>query len=751
MPRHMTIHGHFYQPPREDPWLGQILPEDSAAPDRNWNLRIVKESYAPLAWARRLDGEGRIADILNCYEWISFNAGPTLLSWMEQADPATYQRIVEADGVSLARWGHGNAMAQVYHHVILPLASEQDKRLEIAWARADFSHRFKREPEGMWLAECAADTATLEALAEQGIKFTILSPHQAASVADKGSEAWHPVSDGHIDITIPYDIELPSGNSIAVFFYNGPLSQAVAFERLLQDGEQFWQRLRDASGSGLLTVCTDGETYGHHFKFGEMALAFTLGQAIAGRDDMRLTNYGAFLAANPPTRKVRIHEPSAWSCAHGVERWRSDCGCSDGGHADWNQKWRGPLRAALDQVKSSVDAHIARVGKDVFINTDTAMLQYGDVLCGAEQRDSFAASHFRPGLTNTEQRRAWQLLAMLEQSLASYASCAWFFDELTRIEPVNAMTYALRAMEIYKATDGPDAATLESAFTEHLARAHSNKPEEGDGRAVFHTHVLPRKETKASLILQAMLRLWAEKRLPCPNIENTVQWQNVAVTILPTDVIGGSLSGEARIRWFPEPQGPPVIWEWDPPKAGDIRDTSIRLRRGDTTDVFTYEELPRNKRQAIAMRAMEVANTQRLDAFEEDAANAVALFEPWSEGQSDQHLGQHWKACAPALAIAYMKHPTLRDAQRRNLARYLTEAGLLVGGGRELMTGWLTARLIRFIEGPEEQFERAAGIIARARTLLPHPDLWHVQNRLWERGFHSEKARRLAEVLGFHV
>jgi len=749
MPRHLCIHGHLYQPPREDPWLGDILPEDSAAPAENWNQRITRESYAPLAWARRLDSEGRIADIMNCYEWMSFNVGPTLLSWLEQADPATYARMLQGDKISLARWGHGNAMAQVYHHIIMPLASAQDKNLEIAWARADFKKRFGREPEGMWLAECAADIPTLEELARQGIRFTILAPRQAAFVADINSQEWHPVHDGHVDISVPYAVDLPSGASMAVFFYNGPLSQAVAFERLLQDGETFWQRLSGAAGNGLLTVCTDGETYGHHFTFGEMALAHVLGQAISGRDETRLTNYAAYLKTHPPTRKVRIHEPSSWSCAHGVERWKSNCGCTDGGHPQWNQRWRGPLRDALNLMKQAVDTHFQSAAPALFAHPADALTAYGETLCDRNAREQFAAAHLLPTLTDDDRRTAWQLLAMQDQSLAAFASCAWFFDEISRIEPVNGMTFALRAMELLKSTGGPD---MEQLFAQALSPARSNKPEEGTGEDIFRNHVLPRREGAASIILQAMLRLWAEKRLPCPGIRSTVQWRNVSVVILPTDAVGGSLSGEARIRWFPEPEGAPVQWEWTPPKAGGIRQTSITLPGPEGTHVtHTFEQLPRNKRQAIAMRAMEMANTQRLAAFEEDAANAAALFEPWTEAQHDQPMGHHWKAIAPALAIAYMKHPSLSEAQRRQIARYLTESGLLAAGGRELITAWLTQRLLRFLEGPEDKLERAASFVTRAHTLLSHPDLWTVQNRAWEKGLRGDTMRAFAAVIGFRV
>ena len=318
MPNFICIHGHFYQPPREDPWMNQIFPEGSAAPFKHWNERICRESYAPLAWARRLDSQGRIIELVNCYEWMSFNFGPTLMAWLERSAADTYERIVEADKKSVERFGHGNAMAQIYHHVIMPLAKDRDKRVEVAWAVADFRARYGREPEGIWLSETAVDSATLEILAEFGFKFTILAPRQASAIAPVGSDDWREVQEHEVDVRRPYLVELESGKTISVFFYNGPISQAVAFEGLLSDGEKYWNKIRDNLGHGLLSVGTDGETYGHHFAFGEMALAYVLDQARSGRDDVELTNYATYLAANPPYEKVRIHEKSSWSCYHGL-------------------------------------------------------------------------------------------------------------------------------------------------------------------------------------------------------------------------------------------------------------------------------------------------------------------------------------------------------------------------------------------------------------------------------------------------
>ncbi len=766
MPRHLCIHGHFYQPPREDPWLGDIMPEDSAAPDTDWNRRITRQSYAPLAWARRLGPDGRITDILNCYAWINFNVGPTLLHWMEREEPATYSRILEADRMSLARWGHGNAIAQAFHHSILPLATPRSRMLQIAWARADFRARFQREAEGMWLPECAADISTLEELARQGIRFTILSPHQAAAIApcaedstspdtpafpapDDASGQWQHVRGGQLDTTRPYWAALPSGAKIAIFFYDAPLSQAVAFERLLEDGERFWQRLSGAArDNALANISTDGETYGHHVVFGEMALAYVLGQAISGRDDLRLTNYASYLETHSPTHWVRIIDPSAWSCAHGVERWRSDCGCTNGEHPGWNQRWRGPLREALNNMQDAVDQHFATSAPSLFKHPENALIAYGAALVSPEYRDQLIRDHFLPNLSPEDQRTAWQLLEMQDHTQAAFASCAWFFDELTRIEPVNAMTFALRAMEIMRETNGPD---MLGSFTRTLAAASSNKPEEGNGENVFHKLVLPRRETNASIILQALLRLWAEKRLPCPGAPGTVAWRRASVILLPTDASAGTLSGEARIRYLPGTEGPAVFWEWTPPAAGAVRESTITVRATPEGAPIThsFEQLPRNKRQSIALRAMVTASSYRLTAFEEDAANAVALFEPWTEAQHDQPLGWHWKSATPALAMACLRHRTLTPEQRGQLRRYLNGAGMAVDGSRELLTLWLEQRLLRNVEGPPELLEEAVTLVNAARELLPEIQLWAVQNALWERGMAHPSAKRLAAALGF--
>ncbi len=368
-PRYICIHGHFYQPPRENPWLDVVEVEDSAAPYHDWNERITRECYAPNTRARLLDGAGQIRQLLNNYAWISFNFGPTLLSWMAEHAPDVYCEIVDADRLSRARrGGHGNALAQNYNHLIMPLASKRDKQTQVAWGIADFRHRFEREPEGMWLAETAVDIESLEVLAEAGIHFTILAPRQARRWRPLGTRPWQ--DEGGVDPSRAYVCRLPSGRSIALFFLDAIVSHRVAFERLLDDGERFLACLLQGfdparEHAQLMHIATDGESYGHHHAHGDMALAYAL-ERLAADPEIRLTNYGEFLELHPPEWEVEIHNNSSWSCVHGVERWRSDCGCRMRG--EWDQRWRAPCarrsissRTSLTTFSVPGDASISSI------------------------------------------------------------------------------------------------------------------------------------------------------------------------------------------------------------------------------------------------------------------------------------------------------------------------------------------------------------------------------------------------------
>jgi len=383
MKRYVCVHGHFYQPPRENPWLEAIEQQDSAAPFHDWNERITEECYEPNGRSRILDDEDWIVRIVNNYSRMSFNFGPTLLSWMEALAPDVHGAIIEADRESMERFGgHGSAMAQAYSHLIMPLANERDRRTQVVWGIRDFEERFGRSPEGMWLPETAADVATLEALAAEGIRFTLLAPRQAKRMRKLGEKEW--IEDEDVDPSRAYVQKLPSGRSIALFFYDGPISQAVAFERLLNSGVVFSKRIMEAFSDHrdwpqLAHIATDGETYGHHHRHGDMALAFAL-ERIEAEAGVELTNYGLYLEKHPPEWEVEIEENTSWSCYHGVERWRSDCGCHSGMHGDWNQAWRAPLREALDWLRDELAPVYERKASEVLRDPWSARDAYIEVI-----------------------------------------------------------------------------------------------------------------------------------------------------------------------------------------------------------------------------------------------------------------------------------------------------------------------------------------------------------------------------------
>ena len=495
--RLVCIHGHFYQPPRENPWLQTIEVQDSAFPYHDWNERITAECYEPNAYARILDEHGKIVSIGSNYERISFNFGPTLLSWMQAHCPRVYEGILLADKQSLLRFsGHGSALAQAYNHAILPLCNERDKRTQVRWGLRDFASRFGRLPEGMWLAETAVDLESLDALAQEGIRFTILAPHQAKAVRRLGDATFCDVSGGRIDPSMPYEVALPSGRRIAVFFYDGQTSRAVAFERLLNHGDKLAERLLQGFQSGrdgaqLVHIATDGETYGHHHKYGEMALAFAL-RVIEQRDGVRLTNYGEMLALHPPTHEAQIVEKTAWSCAHGVERWASNCGCSSGGNPGWHQRWRAPLRAALDLLRDRLAPLYEQATSTLLIDPWQARDAYVEVIFDGKQdvRDRFLRQVARRPLSSAEAAKVFQLLEMQRHLLLMYTSCGWFFDDISGPEPLQNLLYAARAMQLAQTALGVD---VEPAFLDVLATAESNLADVGNGRKLYETQVRPRK------------------------------------------------------------------------------------------------------------------------------------------------------------------------------------------------------------------------------------------------------------------
>jgi len=493
MERSICIHAHFYQPPRENPWLEAVERQDSAYPFHDWNERVTSECYAPNGAARILDGAGRIRQIVNNYSRISFNFGPTLLSWMKDNATKTYDRVLQSERESAERFGgHGSAMAQVYNHIIMPLANDRDKQTQVRWGKRDFESRFGRKPEGMWLAEAAVDIPSLEALAKEGIKFTVLAQHQAARVRKLGGRSWKDVSGARIDPSRAYLAKLPSGNKINLFFYDGPISQAVAFEKLLESGAAFAERLKNGFSDKrtwpqLMHIATDGETYGHHHKYGDMALAFALDQ-IDTEHEIRLTNYGEFLQKHPPELEEQILEDTSWSCYHGVERWRSNCGCNTG-RAGWTQEWRAPVRAALDHLRDAAAKVFEEKGADLLKDPWAARDAYIEVVLNRSPESLwlFFEAHSRRHLEHAETVAALNLLEMQRHALLMYTSCGWFFDELSGIETVQVIQYAGRVVQLAHEM-GED---LETGFLEKLSHARSNIAEFGNGANIYNMWVKP--------------------------------------------------------------------------------------------------------------------------------------------------------------------------------------------------------------------------------------------------------------------
>ncbi|HEX6189507.1 MAG TPA: DUF3536 domain-containing protein [Pyrinomonadaceae bacterium] len=503
----LIVHGHFYQPPRENPWTGAIEAQPSAAPFHDWNERIQAECYQPNTSAVISDpvtGESRS---INNYESISFNFGPTLLSWLEQNHPETYNRIIDADRASvLTRHGHGNAIAQAYGHAILPLCNERDRRTQIRWGLSDFRHRFGREAEAMWLPETACNDRVLESLIDEGLRYVILEPHQAKRVSiptsqdsdgvEDSTNDWHSVVPENLDTSIPYRYTHThdTGKSIAVFFYHGPLSRAIAFEGLLRSSGALVDSFAQAArGKEMLNLATDGETYGHHFKFGDLCLAHALTVEAPSRG-FKITNYGEYLDQHPPQHEVELNNGTdghgtSWSCQHGVGRWIRDCGCSTGGEPGWNQLWRTPLRDALDFLRDENIPHFEATRGRLFTfpwlaRDDSISL----ILNPHHSREQFLFEHTGRWLPGDEALRALTYLELQRMLLLMYTSCGWFFNDISGIETIQVLRYAARAMDLMEELKLPSA---RERFLEILSEAKSNRPELGTGADIFRRFVGP--------------------------------------------------------------------------------------------------------------------------------------------------------------------------------------------------------------------------------------------------------------------
>ena len=504
---YVVLHGHFYQPPREDPWLNRIERQPSAAPFHDWNERILAECYRPNAFARILDEQGRVVRIVNNYEFLSFNFGPTLLSWLEEHDVEVYQRILTADRLSAERLeGHGNAIAQVYNHVILPLANERDKYTQIRWGIADFQHRFGRFPEGMWLAETAIDAATVKALVDCGIRFVILAPSQAQRIRPLGQTEWIDVSQGQIDPSRPYRCFTPDRSGyLDIFFFDGPISRDLGFGDIVYSTQSLAERIRlairpDRKGEPYLINCaTDGETFGHHKRSVERTLAYAFCEEFPRRG-WQVGNYGHFLSHHPPTWEVQLKPVTAWSCAHGVGRWSRDCGC--GAVPGWHQRWRQPLREALNWLRDQLAEIYETEAKAYLWDPWLARDRYIEVILDRERCEAFLQEHQSHRLTAEDRVQVLRLLEMQRYGQLMFTSCGWFFEELSRPEGVQILRYAARAIELAAAVADVD---LEEEFLGRLSKAPSNLDLYRDGKGVYWALVRPALISPQRLVAQHAL------------------------------------------------------------------------------------------------------------------------------------------------------------------------------------------------------------------------------------------------------
>ena len=611
MNRYICIHGHFYQPPRENPWLEEVELQDSSYPYHDWNERITAECYAPNTASRILDSDKRIIDIVNNYARISFDIGPTLHSWIKIHHPDVYRAIIEADQLSQERFsGHGSAIAQAYNHIIMPLANDRDKRTQVIWGIRDFEHRFKRMPEGMWLPETAANLETLDILAEHGIAFSILAPRQAQRVREIGKEEWEDVNDSEIDPRMPYLCRLPSGRTINLFFYDGQVAQDVAFRGLLDNGKSFAERLigvfPDREEPKLVHIATDGESYGHHHRYGDMALACALHYIEYG-EQADLTNYAEYMEKYPPTHEVEIIENSSWSCAHGVERWRSDCGCNTLANPGWNQGWRAPLREAMDWLRDNLipiyEREMALYIQDPWQARDDYIkvilnrsAQNEVILDGSVQSvEAFLSRHVTRELSKEETVKVLKLLEMQRCAMLMYTSCGWFFDEISGIETVQVMRYASCAMQLARDVGGED---LESGYLDILKRAESNILDFKNGAGVWEAFVKPAAldllKVGAHYAISSLFEEYPETtNIFCYTAKSEIYDLNesgMQKLAIGKARIHANITGEERLVCFA------VIHFGDPNLIGGVReymgDDCFALMRQEITDAFTKSDIP---------------------------------------------------------------------------------------------------------------------------------------------------------------
>ena len=777
----LVVHGHFYQPPRENPWTEQVDAEPSAAPFHDWNERIAAECYGPNGWARVLDERGRITDIVDNYEHLSFNIGPTLLSWLEVHAPDVYARVISAD-----RKG-GGAMAQAYNHMILPLANERDVRTQVRWGLADFHHRFGRPASGLWLPETAVNDEVLRVLAEEGVRFTILAPAQAEAVrALEDGADWVDVGDGSVATGPPHRWFHPDDpdRSVDIVFYDGPISHDIAFGLTGLSSQELVRRVAEAGSGGTpVVVATDGETFGHHHKYADRALAYAFAHEAAAAG-VRVLNTNTLVEEVTPTHEVRVRE-SAWSCAHGVRRWRDDCGCSTGGQPDWNQEWRAPLRAALDVLRDALIDVVDRRGWAVLRDPWAARDAYIDVILGRRTIDDFLEEH-RGG--EPDDVVALTLLEAQRHALLMYTSCGWFFNDLAGIETVQVMRYAARLLDLLGeiGEHGPV-----DEFLDVLAGARSNDPEEGDGRAIWERHVLASRVDAERVVAHISLVRLLERKDPPATVGpfTVLDHESALVERGPLVGAGGRLALEHRrtrrrtehvyaavhlggLEVFgatraPDPTRDVQLFEEvaEAVRSGARVSTVLRLlAEGVGPREFGLESaLPDAADQLVASAAGQLidrfaATYERLYADHRGTLNALLTagypLPPELRAPAEFALARRFEE-EIARAVDDDSTDSFRAAQ--DIVREARHGGFQLASPRAaaLMSTTLLASVERVLEDPDpERVDAALGLLRITRDLGLGVNLERARELVFEeirRGNEPEAIHRLADALGIAI
>jgi alpha-amylase/alpha-mannosidase (GH57 family) len=732
--RYVCIHGHFYQPPRENPWLETVELQESAAPYHDWNDRITAECYAPNGASRITDRENKIIRIMNNYSRMSFNFGPTLLSWLADFAPRAYRMILDADRASAEHHnGHGSAIAQVYNHIIMPLANERDARTQIRWGITDFEHRFGRKPEGMWLAETAVSRKVLDQMAEEGIKFTILAPHQCArvrrpSISDSSIDPateWMGTANATVDTRHPYLVQLDEGRSIVVFFYDGPASRAIAFEGLLNSGEEFGKRLLSVFSSPstehpeeawLSHVATDGESYGHHHRHGEMALSYAM-HWIEDNHHAKLANYGEFLSKFPPRWEAEVFDDTSWSCAHGIERWRSDCGCNSG-RPGWNQQWRAPLREALDFLRDASAPLSEKLSASLFKDLWAARDAYINVILDRSQPviDAFFEAHQQHPLSDAERVTALELMELQRHTQLMYTSCGWFFDEVSGIETVQVIAYAGRVLQLAAKLFGEPGAILEKQFLDRLTAAPSNVPEVGNGAEVYRRFVTGMKigleQVGAHYAISSIFRPYPEDgEIFCYDVHRASH--DVYSSGRGRVALGGARI-YSRITEDTEEICFAVL------HLGD-QNISAAVRRYDPNDADQVAKFKAfSKDVGLAMRRANLPEVIRLidQTFGEMAYSLLSLFADEQHRILQTILNQTLTEMEDSLRKIYDDHASLLD--------FLTDTGIATPPALEVAANYaINAALRKAIEAEPFDPEYVLSLVERAT--VEHITLNHQQ------------------------